>query len=1244
MCVYGQWPSLAIYVNVYPSESIEGGKSMSSRRTVLAGLLSVALMSMFVLPLPAHAAPEEPGGLWHRILGAAAATPGRQADIQAKRIAAYALDRDGMAAALATVPKEGARAVAAPVTLSLPTPAGTFERFTLVDSPVMESGLAAQHPDITTYAGKGVDDPTSTIRADLTPLGFHASVRSSTGSWYIDPQYHLDQSVYASYYGRDLTDSHGEFVEREDVDEAVDALGDDIAGADVPLGDAVKLHIYRLALVTDPSYANFFGAGNVTAAKVTLINRVTQVYEDETAIRLVLVNDTDKTNLNTPALATGTFGPCGAAACFTTAQLATCGSGTLSRNRIVLGQLIGASNYDIGHIGLGVNGGGVASLGVVGGNNKAQGCTGLPTPVGDFYAVDYVAHEMGHEFAGNHTFNGTQLNCSGGNRSAATSVEPGSGSSIMAYAGICQQDDLQPHSDPYWSQRSYTEITTYITSSRPAINEVQTVSLTGFDTNGDSFTVGYNGFDSAPIVRGSNYTTAGIKAAIEGITGWPAGATVTVAAFGGAGVLTDDGFQVTFNGGPVATTNITALALTNPAGTSGFVGETAKGGPIDNGGSQVVETGNHAPVVTVAPAVTIPVRTPFALTGSATDSDGDQVTYMWEQNDRGGISGGSAAGTALVNNLKASGPLFRQFGTAAIVSATDTLKYYSPGENAVSPDPTRVFPDVAQILAGNTNAKTGRCPTAPPAPTAVPADVRDCYSEFLPTADWVGFAGDRTMHFRLTARDGHLGGGGIANAETAIRLAPGAGPFLATSQAAPQTVEGGRPAAITWDVAGTDAAPVNTANVRISLSVDGGATFPYVLADSTANDGSESLTLPNVATTHGRIKIAAIGNVFFDLTDADLTIQAAPELSNNVSASGLTVQYSDAPSPTMKVVANDADTPGAGLLATAVGLPDGTSLTVGATSTGEELPGLRTWKILGTTTAPPGRYPVAVTVTDDTGLARTTSFTVTVSTEDAEATYTGDVLAFGGPGDTTAVLRATVRDSTVLARATDAAPGDVRAATVTFKEGSTTLCTAPVGLLAVASTAGSATCQAPLPVGSHTITVVVGGFYAASASAVVEVVKPVGSSVTGGGSVTLNRSSGLYPATVGSRSDVELSAQYDKNRNTASGQVTVDFSSGGRTYEIRGTTLESLGATTRGGGIASLRGQAVLLDVTSARNPVPVASGLTLQVTVADRGEPGRHDTLAVTLWNGSTLVFSSDWAGAVTQELELTSGNLRVR
>ena len=249
-------------------------------------------------------------------------------------------------------------------------------------------------------------------------------------------------------------------------------------GAESPdIGE--QLRTYRLALITDPGYSDYFGGPpNVTPAKVALMNRVDQVYEDDMSIRLQLIANNDLLNLDTWGQATAPNGPCGAAACFTQAQVTGCSSTT--RARYVIGQIIGASSYDIGHLALGEPGGGVANLGVVGRSNKAGGCTGVPTPVGDLYAIDYVAHEMGHQFAGNHTFNGNQLNCSGGNRNGPTSVEPGSGQSIMAYAGICLTDDEQPHSDGYFSQRSQQEINAYVSSSQAPINEVQTVSLRHF--------------------------------------------------------------------------------------------------------------------------------------------------------------------------------------------------------------------------------------------------------------------------------------------------------------------------------------------------------------------------------------------------------------------------------------------------------------------------------------------------------------------------------------------------------------------------------------------------------------------------------------------------------------------------------------------------------------------------------------------------------------------------------------------
>ncbi|WP_051971599.1 M12 family metallo-peptidase [Massilia sp. 9096] len=905
------------------------------------------------LPEPAAAAATSAAGTTTRTLAAQSLAAGvKSPALQLKRLRAASLDLAGMRAFTADAPREriGASIAREPGTLSiaLPHPDGGFQRFLLVESPIMEPGLAAAHPEIKTYKGVGVDDPAATVRMDITPLGLHASVRSPNGGYYVDPYYRNDTTTYASYARTDLVNVHGALREgavddpqvslarsfygpgdaidvrasgfapgaaitvevRAESDGAtvqtVGATADQdgnvavtlAAGSvgegsyDVTASDGAKgsttafqvldaslvanntstgtqLRTYRVALVSDPSYASYFGANNVTAAKVTLMNRVTQVYESETSIRLVLIDATDKLNLATSAAMTGANGPCGGSACFTAAQAATCGSSTLSRNRVVAGLLAGAGNFDIGHIALGLDGGGIASLGVVGANSKAQGCTGIPTPVGDFYAVDYVAHEMGHQFGGNHTFNGTQANCSTSNRNAGTSVEPGSGSSVMAYAGICGTDDLQTHSDPYWSQRSFDEITAYTSGAETSIAEVQMGVLTGFSTNGQSFQLSYNGSLSAPIVRGSNYTAAGIAAAIQAIPGWPAGGTVSVTS------VSDTAFTVTY-GGTLANVKTSLLQLLNCASCSGYVGEIAAGGPTTRHGT-VTGTGNSAPVVTTPAGYTIPVRTPFVLTGGALDPDGEALAYMWEQNDRGAT--GTSNGTGLVSNVKTNGPLFRQFGTRAVVSSTATLQYGSPGENHTTADSSRTFPDMAQILANNTNAETGVCPTASSTPTAAQID---CFSEYLPTAAYVGAAGvnasPASLNFRLTARDGH---GGVGSANTQLVLAPGAGPFLVTSPNTAVTLDSGSAQTVTWSVANTNVAPVSTANVRITLSTDGGQTWPIVLAESVPNNGSASVVLPAVASSSARIMVAAVGNVFFDVSNANFTIRLVGDLDGD---------------------------------------------------------------------------------------------------------------------------------------------------------------------------------------------------------------------------------------------------------------------------------------------------------------------------------------------------------------------------
>ncbi len=255
--------------------------------------------------------------------------------------------------------------------------------------------------------------------------------------------------------------------------------------------------------------------------------------------------------------------------------------------------------------------------------------------------------------------------------------------------------------------------------------------------------------------------------------------------------------------GALAATNVPVLLAVQDftAGASGFVNETDKGGAVDNKGGIITPTGNAIPAVTAPLQYQIPLRTPFALTGSATDADSDPLLYSWEQNDRGG-----AAGTSLLSNTKTNGPLFAMFPKSAIISETDTLLYNSPGENHLTDSPTRVFPDLQQILDNNTNADTGACPQGPIAPpVAIP--VKECFAEFLPTSDYVGFAGTNatplSLHFRLTARDNK---GGVNAADTTLLLTPATGPFLVTSQGSPVTYEATSTQTVTWNVAGTDLA------------------------------------------------------------------------------------------------------------------------------------------------------------------------------------------------------------------------------------------------------------------------------------------------------------------------------------------------------------------------------------------------------------------------------------------------------
>jgi hypothetical protein len=134
----------------------------------------------------------------------------------------------------------------------------------------------------------------------------------------------------------------------------------------------------------------------------------------------------------------------------------------------------------------------------------------------------------------------------------------------------------------------------------------------------------------------------------------------------------------------------------------------------------------------------------------------------------------------------------------------------------------------------------------------------------------------RELNFRFTARDNHSGGGGNKSDEVLLTVDSLSGPFQVTVQnaASAETWHGNETKTVTWDVNNTDVAPVNCSNVNILLSVDGGLTFPTVLAANTANDGTEDIAVPNISTTQARIKIEAVGNIFFTISNIDFVIES----------------------------------------------------------------------------------------------------------------------------------------------------------------------------------------------------------------------------------------------------------------------------------------------------------------------------------------------------------------------------------
>ncbi|MCS5568109.1 MAG: thrombospondin type 3 repeat-containing protein [Pseudomonadales bacterium] len=377
---------------------------------------------------------------------------------------------------LATVPHENDVALrVSEYKITIPLPDGTDQEFRIVESPVMAPELAAKFPAIKTYAGQGIDDPTATLRFDVTPQGFHGAVISERGTYYIDPYTPNDLQNYISYWKTDYEKNNVRvFQELPPIrrDEPVDSKFDDVISRKPDTKDVrrkkevvaqktssgTELRTYRLALAATGEYTAFHGGtvAGAVAAMSTSMNRINGVYEREVSIRMVLVADNDLLVYTNAAEDPYTNDD---------------GGTLLSENQSNIDAVIGTANYDIGHI-FSTAGGGVAVLGSVCRGDKAHGVTGRSAPIGDPFDIDFVAHEMGHQFGATHTFN----NSCGGNRYGGGAYEPGSGSTIMAYGGLCAPN-LQSSGDGYFHNASYNEIVSF--SVNGGGNACATIKQTG---------------------------------------------------------------------------------------------------------------------------------------------------------------------------------------------------------------------------------------------------------------------------------------------------------------------------------------------------------------------------------------------------------------------------------------------------------------------------------------------------------------------------------------------------------------------------------------------------------------------------------------------------------------------------------------------------------------------------------------------------------------------------------------------
>jgi len=421
--------------------------------------------------------------------------------IQPEAFQLLEIDFRHLSSVLNQAPEETFPRGKAGMTISLPMPDGTFEQFEVFKTWVLNKQDKDRFPGIRTFVAYGIDNPYAYARLDFTPHGFHAMILTEGESYWIDPYVNGNTTYYMSYRKSDLQPRADEDYSCQAEELDMELPHDTRKVATLPVGP--QLRVYEIAVTCVGEYAQFHG-GTVPlaqAAIVTTLNRVTGIFERDMSIRLVLIPNNDALLFADPN--TDPYSCC---------DIST----TLDDGANFLETTLGINNFDLGHT-FATYGGGLAAFGVCE-DARAFGITGLTNPVGDPFDVDYVSHEIGHQFHASHTFNF----CPG---QGGVPHEPGSGSTIMAYAGLCGAANIQTFSVDAFSVGTYEESVTFTQlgngNNCPDFlntgNSTPTVALpdagffipkstpfeltaVGNDVDGDSLTYSWEQFDLGPNV------------------------------------------------------------------------------------------------------------------------------------------------------------------------------------------------------------------------------------------------------------------------------------------------------------------------------------------------------------------------------------------------------------------------------------------------------------------------------------------------------------------------------------------------------------------------------------------------------------------------------------------------------------------------------------------------------------------------------------------------------------------------